>query len=401
MSNPFASNTIKFSPLIALGTTMVIAAVSLPAFGNSEYEESVISTITDITISDIDSSLKSLDSLVEKYPNSKIGQLILAELLSARAGSRNIGDRFKSNEFQLQGLKDEIRYRWKNSAKDSADTSGLLPSNLVQLSPSQQHAIVVDASQARLFIYKNLGHTNVLVDSYYVTVGKLGMGKTRKGDLRTPVGVYFVTSYLPGETLPARYGPGAFPINYPNEYDKIKNRTGYGIWIHGTEPENYNRIPLASDGCVSLSNDEFLAIEKYIKTDGTTPVIIAENFDWVDPTILRNEKSKFSALLYQWKEDLENLDNAEYSSHYAANSLRSQESGIDSWTDHNRHLRKSEEILQFNIRNLSIISYPGNQKIVVMSFDQEYASIDYYSSTPKKLYWQKEDDDSWKIIYEG
>ena len=30
-----------------------------------------------------------------------------------------------------------------------------------------------------------------------------------------------------------KYGILARPLNYPNEYDVFKNKTGYGIWLHG------------------------------------------------------------------------------------------------------------------------------------------------------------------------
>ena len=36
-------------------------------------------------------------------------------------------------------------------------------------------------------------------------------------------------------------GDGAFPLNYPNEWDRRLNKTGSGIWLHGTplEPQGF------------------------------------------------------------------------------------------------------------------------------------------------------------------
>jgi len=227
------------------------------------------------------------------------------------------------------------------------------------------------------------------------------MGKVYEGDLRTPVGVYHVTSYIPGETLPDRYGPGAFPINYPNIIDKRHKRTGYGIWIHGTESDNYNRVPLASDGCVSLSNDEFLEIAKYIKTDGTTPVIISENFSWSDPKQIRAQQLSFKKLINQWKMDWENRDHKNYISHYSDTDFKNTEFDYKSWSAHKQSVNKSKNYIQIGIENLSIFSYPGEENLVIMRFDQDYRSDNYNSRSQKTLFWKLNDKKSWKIIFEG
>jgi hypothetical protein len=54
-----------------------------------------------------------------------------------------------------------------------------------------------------------------LIADYYISVGKSGIEKTAEGDLRTPVGVYFITSNLDPKSLKDFYGAGALPINYP------------------------------------------------------------------------------------------------------------------------------------------------------------------------------------------
>ena len=40
------------------------------------------------------------------------------------------------------------------------------------------------------------------------------------------------------------YGTGAYPISYPNEWDKRQGRNGHGIWLHGT-PERHLQPPAA------------------------------------------------------------------------------------------------------------------------------------------------------------
>src|SRR3546814_18217342 len=103
-------------------------------------------------------------------------------------------------------------------------------------------------------------------------MGKNGWGKQSAGDNRTPVGIYHITSWIDGSKLPPFYGAGAFPLNYPNLWAQFKRRTGYGIWLHGVPGGTDTRPPRASEGCVTMSNAEILALKSYVAI-GPTPVL--------------------------------------------------------------------------------------------------------------------------------
>ena len=100
----------------------------------------------------------------------------------------------------------------------------LVPRNLMKLQPEQHYAIVVDTTRSRLYLYHNEDGRPKYVADYYVSSGKLGAQKQREGDMKTPIGVYHVTSSIPVKKLPDFYGSGAFPINYPNEWDRREGR---------------------------------------------------------------------------------------------------------------------------------------------------------------------------------
>ena len=371
------------------------------AMGKPIYETEVVETIDLIQEQEIDRSIDSLQHLLKKYPNSKLGHLILGDLLSVKAGNRGLLREYGKDQIQHNGLRDEIRYRWDRNRLDSPALSGLIPSNLILSPDDSEFVLVVDASQSRLFIYSNQNGQYQLVEDYYVTVGKAGMGKEVEGDLRTPVGIYHVTSYLPGEELPPRYGPGAFPINYPNELDKMYKRTGYGIWFHGTEPENHNRVPLASDGCVSLSNEEFVDIAKYVDIDGSTPVVISPQLEWVDPSLVPVERENYKQILKNWEADWESLDTDKYLTHYSKEKFRNGKHDYDSWAEHKRRVNKHKEFIDVNLENLSIYTYPGEDNMFVAAFNQVYKSDGYSGENRKKQYWKKDLQGAWKIIYEG
>lgn len=389
--------------IIKLSKSILAASVFVTGFSwaQLEYEEKVIQSLEQIQHADIDSSIKDLNDIIKQYPNSKVGHLMLADLLATRAGKANRIKEIGSGDLQLNGLRDEIRYRWQNSKADTPAHQGKSPSNFISPSPQHRFLLAVDASNARLYIYENSAGDLTLIDDFYMTVGKYGMGKNLEGDLRTPVGVYHVTDYLPGDELPDRYGPGAFPINYPNTLDKLKNRTGYGIWIHGTESDNYNRVPLASDGCVSLSNDEFIEISQYVKTDGTTPVVIAEQFNWVSNDQLKESRAFFFDLVETWINDWVSLKHEDYIRHYSDSDFKSGEHNYASWSKHKNQVNSRKQFIELELDNLSIYSYPGEQDMVMISFRQHYKSDNFENISNKTLFWKKHADNQWRIVYEG
>jgi len=150
-----------------------------------------------------------------------------------------------------------------------------VPRYLLQLRDDQKYALVVDTRRSRLYLYENDAGTPRFLADYYVSSGKNGPLKVREGDEKTPVGVYHITASLPREKLSDFYGAGAFPINYPNEWDRIQGRNGHGIWLHGTPSNTYSRPPRSSNGCVVLANADLVEIGRKLQV-GITPVIISE-----------------------------------------------------------------------------------------------------------------------------
>ena len=191
-----------------------------------------------------------------------------------------------------------------------------MPRYVLQLNAEQKHALVVDSRRSRLYVYANDGGRPRLVADYYVTLGKNGIEKTREGDQKTPIGVYHVTANLPRKKLTDFYGAGAFPINYPNEWDRRQGRNGHGIWLHGVPSNVYSRPPRASDGCIVLANADLEALAPHVQI-GLTPVIIADEIEWSDAAALEAERAVLAAALEQWRADWESRDTERYLAHYS------------------------------------------------------------------------------------
>ncbi|MGH8751186.1 MAG: L,D-transpeptidase family protein [Burkholderiales bacterium] len=228
--------------------------------------------------------------------------------------------------------------------------------------------------------------------------GKNGSEKLKEGDQRTPLGVYFVTANLPKSRLSDFYGTGAYPISYPNEWDRQHGRNGHGIWLHGTPSDTYSRPPRASNGCVVLTNQDLQAISKNLQI-GLTPVIISEQVEWVDSAVWREQRDTLAQQLEAWRRDWESRDSEAYLDHYAKN-FSAKRQNFSQWAAQKRHINAGKTWIKVGISSVSMFLYPGQDNLAVVSFEQDYSSNNLTNKIKKRQYWIQEGK-RWKIVYEG
>ena len=368
------------------------------AFSN-EVEASLVRALESLKTDGIKPALLELDATLAKNPNFRLGHLIKGDLLMAKAGTPTAFTGMKSQPELVASLKQEARARF--SRYFDGPPSDSLPTALLQLAPDQQHVLLVDSENSRMYVYKNVDGVPRHVADFYVSVGKNGLLKERAGDQRTPLGVYHVTSSVAREKLIDFYGPGAFPINYPNEWDRRHAKTGSGIWIHGTPSTTYSRPPRTSDGCVVLTNEDFAKIAQFVEP-GVTPIIIASNVKWQSPDAWLATRSTLSTSLSSWKRDWESLNMDSYLAHYSQ-KFDADGKDFDGWADNKRRINASKNFVKVEISNLSVFEYPlaaDALPMVMVTFDQTYKSSNNSSKMKKRQYWQR-DGEQWKIIYEG
>jgi murein L,D-transpeptidase YafK len=296
----------------------------------------------------------------------------------------------------VEALRDEARVRLTRYQQARPRTR--VPLNLVQLDPDQRYAIVVDTSQSTLYLFRNDGGEPRYVADYYATIGRNGTDKYREGDQKTPLGVYHVTRSIPPQKLKEFYGAGAFPINYPNEWDRRHGRNGHGIWLHGTPPDTYSRPPRASDGCVVLTNDDLRAIAGRVQV-GVTPVIIADSVEWVAAGGARSVRQELLRELERWRLDWESLDTDRYLSHYASGFTGG---GLDraTWAARKRAINANKEWITLRLEKISMYLYPGRDDLAVVTFDQDYSSDNLRNRMRKRQYWIREGA-TWRVLHEG
>jgi murein L,D-transpeptidase YafK len=277
-------------------------------------------------------------------------------------------------------------------------SSDRVPRYLVQLQPEQKYALVVDTSKSTLYVFENHGGNVRYLADYYISSGKNGIDKLREGDKKTPLGVYHVTSSMPREKLADLYGTGAFPINYPNEWDRREGRKGSGIWLHGTPSDTFSRPPQASDGCVVLTNRDLDAIRQRMQI-GLTPVIISSAVEWVQPQAITGTRQELNGALESWRRDWESLDTERYLKHYSP-AFTSGNQDYKEFAKQKRQVNSGKQWVKVKLDRVSIFLYPGKQQLAVVTFDQDYTSSNLSNRMRKRQYWIK-DGASWRIVQEG
>ncbi|MEO8102118.1 MAG: L,D-transpeptidase family protein [Betaproteobacteria bacterium] len=382
------------STVAAAQTTTMMSV----AFSN-EVEASLVRALETLKIGGIQPALRELDATLAKNPNFRLGHQMKGDLLMAKAGSPVAFGGGKGQPELVASLRDEAKMRFNRYF--DAPPADALPTALLQLAPQQQHALLLDSEKSRIYVFKNVDGQPHYIADFYISGGKNGFEKDREGDQRTPLGVYHITSSMGREKLSDFYGPGAFPLNYPNEWDKRLRKNGSGIWIHGTPSSTYSRPPRASDGCVVLTNDDFATLSKYVDP-GITPIVIVPTVQWQSPGKWHEFRDTFATALNQWKIDWESLRIDGYLAHYSA-KFDADGKDIKDWTTNKRRINAGKNFVKVGISNLSIFEYPispGTPPMVMVTFDQDYKSSNNATKMKKRQYWQREEG-RWKIIYEA
>jgi len=345
-------------------------------------------------------ALRKAESLVKDHPNFQLAQLVYGDLLAGFTRPlRAPGDvpEITANKAAaplLAELRQESLLRLR--ALRERPAPGTVPSQFLALSPRNKHAIAVDASRSRLYLFENTPTGIKLVADYYISVGKSGIEKSVEGDLRTPLGVYFITSNLDPKSLRDFYGSGALPINYPNQLDVKRGKTGGGIWLHGTPPAQFSRAPLSTDGCVVLANPDLERIIRTVEVR-STPVIIAHSLKWVAPQSLASDIKSFENVLQGWHSAKSSGDIAKLTAWYTPD-FTSYGKTLAEWTPALQSELKQLGGRGIQLKDVSYLRWTDSADTMVVTFGELVKGAK--TGRTKRQYWVRQGS-QWKIFFEG
>jgi murein L,D-transpeptidase YafK len=364
-------------------------------------EKMLVKSLVEISEGKVDIALKTIDALIKQTPNFKLAYLIQGDLLLAHAKQINgIGDETKGEKKEeVENLKNEAKVRIERYLNNLNLQNE--PKIFAQLNDKDKYLFYVDAGSSRLYLYENIDGKLSYKDDFYVSIGKNGFGKQYEGDKKTPVGVYFTGKKI-RESLSDFYGEAAYPLSYPNEIDIKNKRNGSGIWLHGTPKTTYNRAPLASDGCIVLSNPDLMKLSSVLDNN-KIPIIISfqslKDLESRNKNLAERKLSLINAI-ERWREKWEDQDTESYLKFYSKNFF-SQKDNYDSWAERKRIIQAQKQKVFVGLSEISFFDYPNTEnEMVLVDFIQDYKSPTINNKMNKRQYWINENNE-WRIMYEG
>ena len=252
------------------------------------------------------------------------------------------------------------------------------------------YKVVVDKSRQQLFFFER--HSPLKLSRvFFGTTGQAVGDKLVEGDLKTPEGVYFVVHRIGSGLDFVRFGTEAYTLNYPNPVDRLRRKTGHGIWIHGRgEP----LVPLQTEGCVAMDNDELALLGKLL-TPGT-PVVMTESF-----TVSLEENKEQAAIVDELRQKVKDwaaawsARSSAYFDFYDKQAYSiAQREPFSAFQANKERLFKLLPWIRTTASHIQILEGPGYW---VTWFFQDYQAPNLKTRGVRRLYWVR-DGEEFKIV---
>jgi murein L,D-transpeptidase YafK len=251
--------------------------------------------------------------------------------------------------------------------------------------------LAVDKSSQQLYLVT--GDTPLRIAASYVcTTGQVKGDKRARGDLKTPEGVYFIVNHLSSGLDYTLYGNEAYPLNYPNPVDKLRRKTGYGIWLHGRGEQI---SPLQTQGCIALNNGDLSSLGKFLQPG--TPVTLTETYHQretapaQDAATINLLRTRVTDWAKTWSaRSLKLFDFYDKDAYSIA-----QEEPFAVFQKQKERLFRTLPWIKTTVSEIQILPGPGYW---VTWFYQEYSAPNLSTQGVRRLYWQQNKGGEWKIV---
>jgi murein L,D-transpeptidase YafK len=287
-----------------------------------------------------------------------------------------------------------------SASADGPILEKLIPESLINLGKGpfySNHVFVVDKSKRTLVVWEQSDKGYIKMKEINADFGKTNGDKVSVGDHRTPEGIYFFPTYLEKTKLDFReYGihdVKAFPMDYPNLFDRREGKTGSGIWLH-TLPDD-TPLNRGSKGCVVIRNNDFADAMSLIKLNNT-PIIVQDEIKYVTPEQIDTQRVLMVTWLKKWLETWQSKNLDGYMSFFDK-TFRSKKMNFDQWREYKSGLANAYGEINISISEPRIVHFRDEW---IVQFIQKYKSDKYEDFGHKTLYIKGTTIDNLKIIAE-
>ncbi len=248
--------------------------------------------------------------------------------------------------------------------------------------------VAIDKSKQQFYLYqKNTPFK--LTHNYPCTTGQIIGDKQIQDDKRTPEGVYFVVYKIDSGLDFKEYGGIAYTLNYPNPVDKLRGKTGYGIWIHSKGDGIKPRI---TRGCIAIGLDEIATVGPLL-TSGT-PVLVGETLSPTVPTVDDGTAKQLRTRMEEWTQAWAGRS-ASFFDFYNEDSYTKATESFKAFRQNKERLFKRLKWINIINKEVHVLEGPGYW---VTWSEQFYRAPNLSTEGIRRLYWQKDSDNVYRIV---
>lgn len=257
--------------------------------------------------------------------------------------------------------------------------------------------LVANKSEGKLWFLNNKKEVEMVVP---MASGLKEGDKAKEGDLRTPEGLYAFTRPLSKDFLIKNYpkdyslyGFGAIASNYPNPVDLFENKTGSGIWLHGTDNEDRISKKLDSKGCFVINNSTIEELTSRLDLNSTLLISISNK---ENSLITESDVTDIKTKISEWASLWKHKDPAFfelYHPKFKSGKNKNKEKFLNN---------KKKQFVSSNIKKVEASDFFIFKKdnFYYVSFFQEYNSNKVKDTGIKEI-WLEKTDNAYSIIYES
>ena len=282
-----------------------------------------------------------------------------------------------------------------------APPAHLVPENLLAVGNGSiypPYVFLADKHTRTLSVWNFKKEVPRLVDYYAMGIGKKRGNKEVSGDDKTPQGVYFIQRRLEMAHVDyQKYGIRAFTLNYPNFFDRLEGKSGFGIWLHAV-PDTES-LSQGSEGCVVVRNATIRKLTPLVNLK-RTPVVILSKVHYVRPAQLAKRRQAALAWLESWRVAWEGKHINAYMNHYAHNFVgqyKSLRMNKDQWRAYKEWLNKRYKTIQVEVQDPMVLTHKNQ---AIFNFIQDYHSSGINDVGEKTLYAKLDSNGQYKILSE-
>ena len=223
------------------------------------------------------------------------------------------------------------------------------------------------------------------------TTGQVDGDKQVINDLRTPEGVYFVEYKIASGLDFKEYGGIAYTLNYPNPVDKLRGKTGHGIWIHS---KGFGIVPKDTRGCIAIGLKEIDEVGPLL-VPGTAVVVgervATESIPLRDDGTIRHLRMRMDQWTRAWASRSAKL----FDFYDAEAYTKAMTESFAAFRANKERLFKRFAWINIFNREVNVLEGPGYW---VTWSEQFYRAPNLSTEGIRRLYWQRGKDNQFRIV---